>query len=84
MDPGRDPTAGFFSGLIVIGTVNIIGVLYAYKQSSLSTLLSSYLYNYTNFVTCSIERVTMFILQHFKEDNRSRACFSHIPEALYQ
>ena len=27
MDPGRDPTAGFFSGLIVIGTVNIIGVL---------------------------------------------------------
>ena len=23
MDPGRDPTAGLFSGLIVIGTVNI-------------------------------------------------------------
>ena len=27
MDPGRDPTAGFFSGLIVAGTVNIIGIL---------------------------------------------------------
>ena len=23
MDPGRDPTAGFFSGLIVAGTLNI-------------------------------------------------------------
>ena len=27
MDPGQDPAAGFFSGLIVIGTVNITGVL---------------------------------------------------------
>ena len=27
MDPGRDPTAGLVSGLIVIGTVNIICAL---------------------------------------------------------
>ena len=26
MDPGQNPTAGFFSGLIVISAVNIIGV----------------------------------------------------------
>ena len=27
MDLGQDPTAGFFSGLIVIGTINITGAL---------------------------------------------------------